>query len=220
MKPVFFFLLNAIALWCLSSPALSESRSAENGKALYSSCIVCHGEHAEGNVAMSAPALSGQSAAYLLRQLEHFKSGLRGAKPEDSAGAQMRGMVSVLKNSEEMNQVANYIASLAITANSDSVEKQSEPKNSGDVRRGQNIYQGNCGACHGGKAEGNTLLNAPRLAGLDRGYIKQQMSLYQQGLRGYDKADRFGQQMAMMAKTLSDDKSLDDVIAYIHQVNQ
>lgn len=220
MKPVFLSLLSAVGLWFLSSSALSEPPSAEQGRTLYSGCVVCHGERAEGNVAMNAPALQGQSAAYLLRQLEHFKSGLRGAKPSDSTGAQMRGMVSLLKNSEEMKLVANYIAGLAVTPSHELAAKQPEAQNRGDVRRGQNLYQGNCGACHGGTAEGNTLLNAPRLAGLDRGYIKQQMLLYQQGLRGYDKADRFGRQMAMMAKTLTDDKSLDDVIAYIHKVNR
>ena len=87
----------------------------------------------------------------------------------------------------------------------------------GDLRNGNNLYHGKCGACHGGQAEGNAALRAPRLAGLDAAYIRRQFAHFRDGLRGTDPKDIPGRQMAMMAKTLPTERDLDDVIAYIHQ---
>ena len=49
------------------------------GEMAYGTCSVCHGAHAEGNRDFDAPALVGQSDWYLVRRLEKYKSGLRGA---------------------------------------------------------------------------------------------------------------------------------------------
>ena len=54
--------------------------------AKYQSCAVCHGEIGQGNVELGAPALAGQRAQYLERQLQYFKSGVRGADPRDTQG--------------------------------------------------------------------------------------------------------------------------------------
>ncbi len=86
----------------------------------------------------------------------------------------------------------------------------------GDLKNGNNVYHGNCGACHGGRAEGNPALNAPALAWLDAEYIKLQYRNYQQGVRGAHPEDTFGKQMRAMSNSLSSEKDLDDVIAYMH----
>jgi cytochrome c oxidase subunit 2 len=85
------------------------------------------------------------------------------------------------------------------------------------LRNGNNLYHGKCGACHGGHAEGNPALNAPRLAGLDATYIRRQFSHFRDGVRGTDPRDVSGRQMAMMARTLPTERDLDDVIAFIHR---
>ena len=87
----------------------------------------------------------------------------------------------------------------------------------GNLHNGNNLYHGKCGACHGGAAEGNPALKAPRLAGLDAAYIKRQFAHFRDGVRGTDPQDVPGRQMAMMAKTLPTERDLDDVIAFIHQ---
>ena len=51
---------------------------AADGKALFAPCIACHGSRAEGNPALNAPAIAGQDAAYLERQLRNFRSERRG----------------------------------------------------------------------------------------------------------------------------------------------
>ena len=49
---------------------------------------------------------------YLVRQLENFKSGVRGAHADDAAGAQMRPMAMMLADAAAMRNVAAYIVSL------------------------------------------------------------------------------------------------------------
>lgn len=181
--------------------------ASDAGKTLYQSCVACHGGSAEGNAAMNAPALAGQQQAYLERQLQHFKQGIRGADPKDTAGAQMAAMAATLPTEQAVAEVSAYLASLPVTT---------APKpQTGDLRNGNNYYHSKCGACHGGKAEGNSSLNAPRLAGLSADYIKRQYSHFQQGLRGSNPADRYGRQMKMMSSSLPDEQTLDDVIVYI-----
>lgn len=181
---------------------------AASGADLFRTCVACHGQRAEGNAALNAPALAGQQAAYLQRQLQNFRTGLRGADKGDVPGSQMRAAVTVLPDDASVAAVADHLASLPKTT--------VVPARGADLRNGNNLYHGKCGACHGGKAEGNVALSSPRLAGLDAAYIKRQHGNFRSGVRGSRNEDRYGRQMAMMANVLASGKDLDDVIAYIH----
>lgn len=183
---------------------------AADGKAQFKPCIACHGSQGQGNTALGAPAIAGQDAAYLQRQLQHFRAGRRGTHKADTFGAQMRAAgATTLRDDAAVAAVAAYVAALPKTQPVTPVK--------GDLRNGNNLYHGKCGACHGGRAEGNPALNAPRLAGLDAAYITRQFSHFRDGVRGTDPKDVPGRQMAMMAKTLPAERDLDDVIAFIHQ---
>lgn len=83
-----------------------------------------------------------------------------------------------------------------------------------DVAKGKKHYQ-MCAACHGDDGAGIKLLGAPRLAGQESWYVKLQLTKFQKGIRGADKKDIFGRQMAAMAKILPDEQALDDVVAYV-----
>jgi cytochrome c oxidase subunit 2 len=181
---------------------------AEDGPTLFSQCVACHGRKAEGVASTGAPAIAGQEAAYLQRQLQKFRSGLRGANPQDTYGAQMRAIALTLKDDAAVAAVAKYVAGLPKTTAAGPA--------TADLRNGNNLYHGKCGACHGGKAEGNVSLKAPRLAGLDTAYLQRQFNHFRDGVRGADPKDTTGRQMAMMAKTLPAERDLLDVIAFIH----
>ena len=196
-----------IAAWLLA--LVCPAQASEEAKAKYQACVACHGAAGGGNPALNAPALAGQGAAYLERQLQHFKSGVRGGDPKDAPGAQMKAMAATVA-AEDIPVIAAYLASMPLPA-------VAAPQQ-GDMRNGNNYYQSKCGACHGGKAEGNPALNTPGLAGLDVAYMKRQYLNFQQGLRGTDPQDRYGRQMKMMSTSLPGDKDLDDVIAYIHSL--
>ena len=177
--------------------------------AKYQSCAVCHGEGGQGNIELGAPALAGQGAQYLERQLQYFKSGVRGADPRDTQGLQMQMMAGTLAD-EDIPAIAAYLSGLpqAVPAG--------VPK--GDLKNGNNYYQSKCGACHGGQAQGNSGLNSPALAILNGIYLKQQFQSFQQGLRGTHPDDKYGRQMKMMSTSLPTDQDLDDVIAYIQSM--
>jgi cytochrome c oxidase subunit 2 len=182
---------------------------AAEGEKLFAPCVACHGSKAEGNPALNAPAIAGQDAAYLERQLRNFRSARRGMHKSDSTGAQMRAIAATLADDAAVAKVATHISTLPKTVTA-------KPA-SGDLHNGNNLYHGKCGACHGSTAEGNPALKAPRLAGLDSAYIKRQFANFRDGVRGTDAQDVPGRQMAMMAKTLPTDRDLDDVIAFIHR---
>ena len=85
---------------------------ATAGKAMYGTCIACHGANGEGNVALKAPKLAGQNDWYLVSQLKKFKSGVRGAHPKDVEGMQMAPMAKILADDATINNVVAYINSL------------------------------------------------------------------------------------------------------------
>lgn len=89
-----------------------EGGNAEAGKAKYVPCIACHGVNGEGNQALNAPPLVGQSDWYQLTSLKNFKAGVRGTNPKDSTGALMRPMSMTLADEQAMKDVIAYIESL------------------------------------------------------------------------------------------------------------
>ncbi len=88
----------------------------------------------------------------------------------------MRAAAATLPDDAAVAKVAAWIASLPKTTIAAPAR--------GDLHNGNNLYHGNCGACHGGKAEGNPALKSPRLAGLDASYIKRQFAHFRDGVRG------------------------------------
>lgn len=188
-----------------------EAASAGDGEAKYlQTCASCHGDSAQGNDALGSPALAAQQSSYLVRQYNNFASGLRGTHSDDKFGQQMVAMSKALTDANEIQKVAEYLSELPAVK-----QKLAE----GDIENGYKYYQ-SCGSCHGPKANGNLALNTPSLVGLSADYIKRQHVNFNTGLRGTHADDRFGRQMAMMAGTMKDEKTLNDVIAYINSLSQ
>lgn len=75
-------------------------------------CITCHQADGAGNEALGAPSLTHQHDWYLMSQLHKFKSGMRGAHPDDAYGAQMAAMASVLPDTAAMQDVVAFIRTL------------------------------------------------------------------------------------------------------------
>lgn len=204
-------MLSRIALTsCIGTLLLlcSPASFADDGQKLFAQCVACHGNKGEGNAALNAPAIAGQDVVYIERQLRNFRSRRRGADKSDALAVQMQAAAAALTDDAAVAKVASYVAKLPKTVNASPAR--------GNLHNGNNLYQGKCGACHGGTAEGNPALKSPRLAGLDAPYIKRQFAHFRDGVRGTDPQDTPGRQMAMMAKTLPTDRDLDDIIAFIH----
>jgi len=184
---------------------------ATAGKPLFASCIACHGQNAEGNPALKAPLLAGQEDWYLSRQLNHFKTGIRGADERDIFGLQMRPMAMILATDQAVADVVAYIKTLPPAHATSSLD--------GDPQKGQPLYQ-LCATCHGQKAEGNLAYQAPRLAPQHDWYLLTQLKHFKAGIRGKAPHDTFGMQMQAVAMTLADEQAMKHVIAYIKTLGQ
>ncbi|MDT8397996.1 MAG: c-type cytochrome [Pseudomonadales bacterium] len=85
----------------------------DRGRELYGpTCGVCHRSDGQGVWSVNAPTLAGMSDWYLQRQLQNFKSGIRGRHPGDELGFQMTSMVTALKGDEDIDAVVAYINTL------------------------------------------------------------------------------------------------------------
>lgn len=171
----------------------------------WAACIACHGDRGQGNEALHAPALAGQHEWYTARELEQFASGLRGSHSQDGTGQQMRPFAQSL-DQDQRSAVARFLADLEPVSQKGSLE--------GNMMNGSRYYQARCGSCHGPEAEGNEAFQAPRLQGLPASYLERQMRYFQEGIRGHSDDDRYGRQMALMARTISDEEWR-DVLYYI-----
>lgn len=183
--------------------------SEDRGKALFTPCVACHGVNGEGNMALNAPGIAGQSESYLRRQLWEFKNGQRGSHEADATGAQMRPMAATLPDREAIADVSAYIAALPPTVPPATVE--------GNAENGQKLYVSKCGACHGGDAWGNEALFTPRLTMLGDAYVVRQVTNFQEGMRGIGEEAQYGQQMAVMAKTVTAEE-LNDIAAFLNEL--
>jgi cytochrome c oxidase subunit 2 len=198
--------LPLLIAFLLSVPAIAGDAAA--GKTLYASCQTCHGPKGDGNVSMNAPALTALDGVYLKRQLQHFKTGIRGSDPRDGNGARMRAMAATLADEVAIDNVVAYIESLPDVKPTATIK--------GDPAKGRDYYSMVCGSCHGPKAEGNAALNAPALAGTDDWYLLQQFESFRAGIRGSHAEDKFGAQMKMMTRALPTEQVVRDVVTYIH----
>ena len=204
MKARSFFLCLALGM-----PGIAHCAGPDAGQTLFQTqCVACHGASAEGNAALGAPALAGQPADYLLRQLQHFRDGQRGTQPGDTGGALMAPLAKTLTDSDAQ-AVADYLSGLAQPVVAASLQ--------GDAGNGGKLYQAKCAACHGGKGEGNPAFSAPRLTHVGDQYLLRQVQHFRQGLRGYDGQDRYGKQMKMMAGTVND-AELQDILVHLEQL--
>ena len=178
----------------------------EKGKALYAICASCHGQNAEGIAALNAPANAGQDLWYMTRQLKNFRTGTRGAHPDDTFGAQMRPMAMVLADDEAIDDVVAYIASLPLPEPPATIE--------GDLELGKQAYE-TCIPCHGASGEGAKALDAPRLSNQHDWYIVRQLENFIAGIRGGHQNDVYGAQMRIMSQMLESDERIRAVAAYI-----
>ena len=92
----------------------------EQGQAIYlagveskgiPACTSCHGPQGLGNPAAQYPALSGQNAAYTIKQLKDYQSGERIG---DSATNNQKIMIDIAKklSDAEMTAVSDYVSGL------------------------------------------------------------------------------------------------------------
>jgi cytochrome c oxidase subunit 2 len=86
---------------------------ATKGASYYATCQACHGASGKGDEKLGAPPVAGASDWYLKRQLENFKSGVRGKHPKDTRGSQMAPMAATLPDEQAIKDVLAHVATLS-----------------------------------------------------------------------------------------------------------
>lgn len=190
--------------------ASREPGDPEAGEQLYATCVSCHGPEGQGNRELNAPKLAGLEPWYVIRQLQKFKSGARGGNSDDTFGQQMQPFANTLSNRAAMANVAAYIDTLP--------DEPVETTVTGNAERGRKFFR-TCSGCHGTAGEGRHAMNAPRLVGGSDWYLARQLENFNEGIRGRHEDDLYGTQMAEMAKMLTDEQAIRDVIAYINTLS-
>ena len=186
-----------IASLVFSASALADGLvegDAEAGKAKSITCAACHG--AAGISANPLwPNIAGQSASYLVAQLEAFKEGSR-KNPLMTSQA-------LMLSEQDMADLAVYFESLPGPA-----QAVADPDL---VARGEALYRGGevsnqvaaCAACHGPSGAGNPAARYPALKGQHAAYTAKQLRDYASGERESDGKTRI---MREIAGKLGDDE--------------
>jgi len=185
---------------------LTAQADAAAGQAAYATCAACHGPDGAGVPALNAPAIAGQEAWYLVRQLQNFKAGIRGAHADDAYGAQMAPMAQMLATDADIGNTAAYVASMP--------PQPVTHTEGGDAAAGQASYSA-CAACHGPDGQGVEAMNAPSLTLQQDWYVVRQLQNFKAGVRGAHSGDMYGMQMAPMALMLADDAAMKNIAAYL-----
>ena len=160
----------------IAETKLSSSELVSTKKIINNLCIACHA--IDGNSVVSVnPKLAGQHAAYITKQLNNFKSGLR-------ENAVMAGMVANLTE-EDMTNIGHYFSEQNILLSS-AIEN-------GVGSLGENIFRAGikdkgvaaCASCHGPSGHGIPD-KYPRLNAQHSEYTLAQLNSFRLELRKND----------------------------------
>ena len=197
----FLTYLITLVLFAAAHSAMAEG-NIEAGKEKTATCVACHGADGNGNSANPEwPKLAGQSAPYLVQQLELFKNNER-------KNVLMNGQAAALSE-QDMQDIAAYYASLPTSPGA------ADPES---VELGEAIYRGGiiakgvaaCSACHSPHGAGNPAAKFPKLSGQHTKYTELQLKAYRSLERNYPAAEI----MNAVAERLTD-KEIAAVAQYI-----
>ena len=192
--PSFVFQSLGVAVLLLASAAHAND-AARVEEIVQGKCFICHGPNGESSTP-TFPRLSGQDAAYLVRQLADYRSGKRKSDT-------MQPMVGDLSD-KDFALLGAFFAAQPTVAHA-----VLEPEL---VATGKRLFtEGKdggppCSSCHGNEAKGSE--GSPRLAGQHAQYLVTQMQQFQRRERP---------QSAVMGKVASkfSERDMRAVAAYL-----
>ena len=203
MKKLVIAVLTASFVGLIPNLLLAEGDAAA-GQAKSALCGSCHGVDGNSLMAMN-PKLAGQSARYMVKQLQEFKSGAR-------ESAIMASMVLSLSD-QDMEDIAAWYSSQQPTiqgANPESIELAERLYRGGNSE----IAVAACSACHSPTGKGNAPAGFPLLSGQHAEYTLQQLKNFRSGARQND-----GSAMMRTVVERLTDKELEALASYVSGLN-
>jgi cytochrome c553 len=155
-------------------PAAPITAEVIAGKAKSATCAACHGADGNSPVAIY-PKLAGQSANYIIKQLQEFKAGTRKNN--------VMGPMAAALSEQDMLEIASYYAAQKVVV-ADLVGSDIGKKLyfGGNVKRKITA----CVACHGVNGKGMNKAGFPTIAGQNEAYLKAQLMDFKKGARNND----------------------------------
>jgi cytochrome c553 len=157
-------------------------------RALFANCAACHGTDGGGVADGSVPAIGGQPASVITRQLQRFRSGERkDLRMQHFADAEH------LSDDRQIDLLAQHVAGL----------RRSTPAKRGDGSQlllGARRWSEGCAGCHGAAAGAVVVRGIPALAGQHAPYIERKLREESNGVPG---APTLSQSHALFFKRLT-----------------
>ena len=187
----------------------SPRRTRPRAPAQYAVCTACHGAVGRGQSGAQRAAARGPGGLVPARaSCTHFRDGLRGAHERDTYGAQMRAFASMLPDDAAIRNIAAYIESLP------------GQRAAGDASTATSTAAGACtrpappATAPRARASGRSTRRGSR--DMSDWYLVRQLRTSSMASAAPHRQDYYGWQMATMADSLKDERSINDVVAYIN----
>lgn len=144
------------------SQALRLKPSTMHGAELFELCASCHGRDGAGTPDGAVPAIAGQYAPVLVKQVIEFRADARHS-------IRVQGFLSHHQlTSQDLADVAAYVSRLP-------PRLPSASHATSQTAHGAALYASLCAGCHGANADGNAGTRVPRLAGQHPEYLAEQL---------------------------------------------
>jgi cytochrome c553 len=145
------------------SEVFKQQGSASRGAKLFVACTACHGRDGNGQPQGDVPAIAQQHQRVIAKQLVDYRHSERwDLQMEDVASTHRLGPA------REIADLAAYISTLP----RDAKEGHGDGR---QLQHGEQVYQRDCGGCHGTEGEGNGVTLVPRVAGQHYRYLLRQL---------------------------------------------
>ena len=180
-----------LSIAAISGSVQAAGGNADAGKTKAQVCFSCHGMNGDGSTNPPWPALAGQHASFISKQLADFKSG---ARMEPLMIAQVANL-----SEQDMADLAAFFASQGVKqgkADKDKLELGGKMYRAGN----KTTKVAACMACHGPSGAGNPGANFPLLSGQNSAYVVKALKDFRSAARTNDA----GKMMQGVAKSMTD----------------
>ncbi len=153
----------ALLLGWVYLPVFASAEAIESGAELYRDCAACHGKDGGGVADGTVPAIGGQPAEVVKRQLQSFRSGAR-----TDLRMQHFSNDDHLAGAEPVDAVSKYVEGL----------NRVTPPATGSGRElaaGATAFSRSCASCHGPRGQAVASRGIPALAGQHANYLERKI---------------------------------------------